>query len=222
MPARSAPIRPRPGRPKSLQKHAAILDAARRLFLDQGYEGTRMEQIAAEAGVSKLTVYNHFGDKDDLFFAAIESRCLEQVPDALFDIASGTPMHLALREIALKVHALMTSIDSIALHRMLLSDRDNAERLGALFWEAGPARIQAGVEAFLREAVQRGELQLDDVSEAAGQLLCLLEGDIISQHLLGGVHCGPELTPVEHVDSALRFFLRAYAPRDESSKSKKR
>ena len=56
-----------PGRPKDLGKRAAILDAAKRLFLVQGFTGVSMDQIAAEAGVSKLTVYSHFGDKESLF-----------------------------------------------------------------------------------------------------------------------------------------------------------
>ena len=52
-----------PGRPKDPGKRAAILDAAKRLFVSQGFERVSMDQIAAEAGVSKLTVYSHFGDK---------------------------------------------------------------------------------------------------------------------------------------------------------------
>ncbi len=53
-----------PGRPKDLGKRASILEAAKRLFIEQGYLGVSMDQIAAAAGVSKLTVYSHFGDKE--------------------------------------------------------------------------------------------------------------------------------------------------------------
>ena len=53
-----------PGRPKDLGKGSAILDAAKRLFTAHGFEGASMDQIAAEAGVSKLTVYSHYGDKE--------------------------------------------------------------------------------------------------------------------------------------------------------------
>ena len=60
-----------PGRPKDLAKRAAILEAAKQLFLEQGYQGVSMDQIAATAGVSKLTVYSHFGDKETLFAATI-------------------------------------------------------------------------------------------------------------------------------------------------------
>ena len=73
-----------PGRPKDLGKRAAILEAAKRLFSDQGFDGASMDQIAAEAGVSKLTVYSHFGDKEALFSAAVRAKCEEMLPDDLF------------------------------------------------------------------------------------------------------------------------------------------
>jgi AcrR family transcriptional regulator len=75
-----------PGRPKDLEKRAAILDAAKRLFPTSGFEGTSMDAIAADAGVSKLAVYSHFRDKETLFIAAIRVRCEEQVPETLFDV----------------------------------------------------------------------------------------------------------------------------------------
>ncbi|WP_042073147.1 TetR/AcrR family transcriptional regulator, partial [Acinetobacter gerneri] len=58
------------GRPKDLEKRKDILEAAKSLFLKYGYHGSSMNQIAKEAGVTKLTVYNHFQDKENLFSCA--------------------------------------------------------------------------------------------------------------------------------------------------------
>ena len=69
-----------PGRPKDLEKRAAILNVAKRLFTTQGFDSTSMDAIAAAAGVSKLTVYSHFQDKERLFTAAVECVCAEQMP----------------------------------------------------------------------------------------------------------------------------------------------
>src|SRR2546426_11426938 len=74
------------GRPKDLEKRAAILEAAKCLFLSGGYEGTSMDAVAAEAGVSKLTVYNHFSDKETLFAEAVKAKCEEQLPHEVFEI----------------------------------------------------------------------------------------------------------------------------------------
>ena len=58
-----------PGRPKDLAKRQSILDAAKILFLSKGFASTSMDAVANLAGVSKLTVYSHFTDKETLFSA---------------------------------------------------------------------------------------------------------------------------------------------------------
>ncbi|NLB59089.1 MAG: helix-turn-helix transcriptional regulator, partial [Gammaproteobacteria bacterium] len=77
-----------PGRPKDLAKRAAILDAAERMFLQHGFEGVSMDQIATAAGVSKLTVYSHFGDKDALFTEAAKAWCEQQMPGSVCEPAA--------------------------------------------------------------------------------------------------------------------------------------
>lgn len=74
------------GRPKDLEKRQRILNAAKQLFLQHGYHGSSMNQIALEAGVTKLTVYNHFQDKATLFSCAVEETCeaiLQESPKVL-------------------------------------------------------------------------------------------------------------------------------------------
>jgi TetR/AcrR family transcriptional repressor of mexJK operon len=84
------------GRPKDLIKRQAILESAKRLFLEQGYDGSSMDAIAKAAGVSKLTVYNHFHDKENLFVAAVEAHCENQLPALEFDLKAEVPIELAL------------------------------------------------------------------------------------------------------------------------------
>src|SRR5690606_16007182 len=111
--------RPAPGRPKDLAKRAAILEAAESLFLEHGFEGVSMDQIAARAGVSKLTVYSHFGDKDALFFEAVEHYCDKQVPSALFTPAPQQPLRERLAGIGRAVYALMASPEAVAGFRLM-------------------------------------------------------------------------------------------------------
>ena len=86
-----------PGRPKDMGKRAAILEAAKRMFTQHGFDGASMDQIAAEAGVSKLTVYSHFGDKDTLFTEAVERYCEQQMPASVFESAPETPVRARVR-----------------------------------------------------------------------------------------------------------------------------
>src|SRR5690348_17437726 len=83
-----------PGRPKDLEKRAAILEAAKRLFPQHGFEGTSMDAVAAEAGVSKLTVYSHFGGKEALFIETVRCKC-DRSEEHTSELQS--PVHLVCR-----------------------------------------------------------------------------------------------------------------------------
>ncbi|HET9049287.1 MAG TPA: TetR/AcrR family transcriptional regulator [Chiayiivirga sp.] len=202
--------KPGPGRPKSLKKRRAILDAAKCLFLRNGFDGTSVEQIAADAGVSKLTVYSHFQDKDALFLSAIEDHCCQQLPDALFAPPKRAPIEKALMDIGLRFHGLLASEDAVALHRMLVGDARTAERLGPLFWQASGARILGSLDSFLGAAVARDELAIEDTREAAAQFLFLLKGEINLRLLCGASGCSHGGDVQAHVASVVRMFMRAY------------
>lgn len=200
-----------PGRPKDLEKRAAVLEAAKRLFPHSGFEGTSMDAIAAEAGVSKLTVYSHFTDKETLFFAAIWARCEEQMPATLFDVNVKGPVRRQLEAIAHAFFALITAPESIALHRLLTSASGTSPKLVQMFWEAGPQRVQGGFQQFLRHEIVAGQLDIHDVPRASEQFFALLKGDLHARLLCG---CGTPLSVHDidtHVHATVDFFLRAYA-----------
>lgn len=198
-----------PGRPKDLEKRAAILDAAKRLFPTSGFEGTSMDAIAADAGVSKLTVYRHFRDKETLFVAAIRVRCEEQMPETLFDVDVQGPVRRQLEAIGRAFFALLTSPDSISLNRLLTSGTAPA-KLTQLFWEAGPQRVQAGFQEFLRKEIAAGQLVIEDVPRAASQFFALLKGEVHARMLCG---CGAPFTDADvdtHLHATVEMFMRAY------------
>ncbi|MGN6313021.1 MAG: TetR/AcrR family transcriptional regulator [Rhodanobacteraceae bacterium] len=204
-----------PGRPKDMEKRAAILDAAKRLFPQHGYEGTSMDAVAAEAGVSKLTVYSHFGDKDSLFRESLRESCRQALPDSIFETSAGS-----LRERLLAIahaHArAVTDPAAIGTWRAILGDcRQGNPRLGQLLWEEGPARVRAKMERFLVVASQRGELEIGDPGRAAGQFLALLKGDLHAMRLFGCVGCQDtfEREVIATAEAAVEMFLRAYTKR---------
>lgn len=198
-----------PGRPKDLEKRAAILDAAKRLFLADGFDGVSMDQIAAAAGVSKLTVYSHFGDKDTLFRAAVQATCEALMPPQLFLIDLHGPIRRQLTEIARAFHALITSDESIAVHRMM-SAQTRDSRLPKLFWEAGPMRVQTAFAGFLQSEIDAGQLRIDDLQRATSQFFCLLKGELHARLLCG---CPDQLGAAEleaHLAATVDLFLKAY------------
>jgi TetR/AcrR family transcriptional repressor of mexJK operon len=202
-----------PGRPKDLGKRAAILDAAKRLFAGEGFAGVSMDQIAAEAGVSKLTVYSHFGDKEALFAAAIRAKCEEMLPPDLFNQQLKGPLRQQLKAIASGFFALISSDEAISTHRMMLAPGNADDPLRKLFWEAGPKRTHDEFRAFLQARVGTGELDIADPERATEQFFALLKGELHGRMLCGLCARPPRGEVAAHVDAAVDMFLRAYAAR---------
>ncbi len=170
-----------------------------------------MDAIAAEAGVSKLTVYSHFTDKETLFFTAIRVRCEEQMPETLFDVDISGPVRGQLEAIAQAFFSLVMAPDSVALHRLLNSGAGTSPKLVQLFWDAGPKRVQCDFQQFLHNEVDAGQLVIEDVPRAAAQFFALLKGEFHARLLCGCVEPLSERDIDTHVCATVDFFLRAYA-----------
>jgi TetR/AcrR family transcriptional repressor of mexJK operon len=211
--SRSAVTSPGPGRPKDQNKRAAILEAAKRLFVAHGYTGTSMDAVANQARVSKLTVYSHFGDKDSLFAEAVRCKCEEQMPAEIFLADLQGPLREQLLTIARAFFALITSDDAVAVHRTVVATVPQAPQLGQLFWNAGPARVQAAFEEFLRTETAAGKLDIADTRRASMQFFCLLKGELHARMEIGC--CAPlKAQDIDaHIQATVEMFLRAYAPR---------
>ncbi|AFY18272.1 TetR family transcriptional regulator [Stutzerimonas stutzeri] len=201
-----------PGRPKDLVKRQAILDAAKVLFLSKGYANTSMDAVAAEAGVSKLTVYSHFNDKETLFSAAVVAKCEEQLPPLFFELPEGVAVETVLLNIARGFHQLINSDESVNLHRLMMTLGSQDPKLAQIFFEAGPERMLHGMERLLRRIDESGVLSIEKPHNAAEHFFCLLKGAGNFRLLYG---CGEP--PVgeaaeSHVREVVGLFMRAYRP----------
>ncbi|MBA1203760.1 TetR/AcrR family transcriptional regulator [Pseudomonas capeferrum] len=202
---------PGPGRPKDMAKRDAILQAAKALFLSLGYANTSMDAVASAAGVSKLTVYSHFNDKQNLFSSAIMATCQGQLPDLIFEMPDDVPLEQVLLNIARSFQALISSDESVKLSRLIMALGSQDPGFGQYFYEAGPKRVLADMESLLRNVQQRGLLRIDNPLRAAEHFFCLVKGAPDYRLLLG---CAPPLQgePAEdHVREVVGLFLRAYA-----------
>jgi len=213
----SAQIRPQgPGRPKDMEKRAAILVAAKALFIRNAFAGTSMDAIAADAGVSKLTVYSHFGDKDNLFREVIRSRIQDLLPEETYFFDPTADIRDTLLRVALTHAHLDCNAETVGTFRAILSDcRQGNPRYGKLIWEEGAKRTHGLMERLLQQAVDAGQLDIDDVARASGQFLSLIKGNLMMRQMFGCTECPESYT--EEIESTARagveMFLRAYQPR---------
>ncbi len=206
-----APVRSA-GRPKDPAKHEAILAAAKELFLDRGFAQANMQEVADRAGVSKLTLYSHFGDKTSLFVAAVRDHYEHSVPEALFHDWDENDLRGALLTFGRIYHAYLLLPATVAGRRMLMRTADTPPQLSLEVWNLGPARINAFLTATLTRFIDRGMLDIENPQFATVHLLSLLRGDLFAQLGYGVQRHVPGEETEAYLASAVDLFLRACTP----------
>jgi len=208
----SAQTGKRRGRPKDAAKRRAILDAAKELFAKQGLDSTSMDAIAAAAGVSKLTVYSHYRNKTALFQQAVTEKCQEYTPPAYFDTHSAKPLRQRLLLIGAGFVDLVMNDEAMDLYRMLAAEaRGGDDKLGKLFFEAGPKRTLERFSQLLKAADESGELRVPNPQHAAQHFFCLLKGVQHLRAMMGMEKVPSTAARKAHVAEVVELFLRAYA-----------
>lgn len=200
-----------PGRPKDMEKRAAILDAAMTLFPSRGYDGVSMDAIAQAANVSKLTVYSHFADKEALFGSAVTECCAQLLPHRLFEAAPGQPVRESLLQIAHAFLDLMMDERALSLHRIMVGQAGQNRRLTEIFFSTGPRSALLEMEAFLHQADAAGSLRVPDPGRAAEHFFCLLKGVRHMRVLVGLCPAPDQAERSAHVGEVVDVFLRAFA-----------
>ncbi|MGX2039843.1 TetR/AcrR family transcriptional regulator [Methylocaldum sp. MU1018] len=191
-------------------KRKAILDAAKRAFLANGYSATSMEAIAEAAPVSKPTLYSHFHSKQELFAAVIGGQC-----DALLSTLSRVKTEqlgpvAGLKAIAGAFVDLIYANEALDLYRLIIAEQQNFPELGELVYRSGPEPVLKLLSAYLGELDGRAALRILDVNASSRLLLGMLQGD---EHLrcLLGLQPGLSDAEKEHlIDAAVSLFLKGH------------
>jgi TetR/AcrR family transcriptional regulator, mexJK operon transcriptional repressor len=215
LPARTSdrPARP-PAGDRSTRKRRVVLEAATALFLRHGYLGTSMDQVAADAGVSKPTVYKFFGDKEHLFseivLGTLDSAA-EPFQAELAALAESAELHSDLRLLARRYLAIVMQPPVLQLRRLVIGASHQLPALAGEYYERAPERtIRALADAFARLA-DRGFLAITDPPAAAAQFAFLVLGRALDKSLFCGDEPFPDAELNAQADSAATVFLAAYA-----------
>lgn len=197
------------GRPVAPAKRAAIVEAAIAAFFERGYAATSIEQIAADAGVSKVTVYSHFGDKRALFAAAVETEC-ERLRDH-FSIAGLAQGNLRERLLAIgeAMVAFLSRPEMIQFDRRIAAETEHEPEIGAAFLAAGPYRMKRAFAGFLEAMAHSGQLQVADPELAAEQFVSMCKGMGDLERRFG--HPPDAGKDRDRIRGAVEMFCKAYA-----------
>lgn len=204
----------RKGRPAAGQdpvKRAQIIEGARRVFIDKGFEAASMNDITREAGVSKGTIYVYFANKEELFEALIEEE-RGTIFKNMYDVLDRAD---DLRETLVKFGKVLvmkiTSAKVIQAQRTVIGACDRIPELGARFYERGPKRGHDKFVTFLDAAIERGLIEVDDVDLAAYQFTDLCLAGLFRQCIFSYRTKAPSQAEIDHVvRSGVNMFLKAY------------
>lgn len=201
----------RPGRPKSEEKHAAILEAAGHCFLRDGLAGTSMDAVAQAAGVSKQTVYSHFRSKEALFEAVISGKCRSyafegRAPDRSMDLAEG------LRAFTRRYLDLILDPQVIAMTRQVIAQSASHREMAERYRQAGMDRTVAELASFLEHHARAGNLAVEDPRAAAADYVHETGARFRTEMLM---NLRESVAPEEreaHIERRVREFLAERRP----------
>ncbi len=192
-------------------KAEQVLAGARCVFLEQGFEGASVDEIARVAGTSKATLYSHFPDKRTLFEAVVTRECRRMAETAFESIDPEAPIEVALTRIGVGFSEFLVSPGAVAMFRMVIAESGRFPDIGENFYMVGPQRLRDRIAEVLRRGADRGELDIDDFDIAAEQF-----GDLCKSHLflrrLLRIGDPPDAAALRaNAQAAVRTFLARYA-----------
>lgn len=171
------------GRPKSQKKRIQILESGAQMFLSQGYERTSMEAVAKHSGVSKQTVYSHFKNKETLYSAVIESKCISYQLEESSLCKKDYPLKEILEGVAIKFIQLLTDEHVISMHNVVIGEAQQNLQIAELFFDAGPVHSVELIQQLLQSHPE-GLLERSEAYATAVDFFNLLKGDYHMRSLL--------------------------------------
>jgi AcrR family transcriptional regulator len=193
-------------------RRAQIMDQGEAAFLEQGFQGASMAEIAARAGCSKGTLYNYFESKDELFLACVARHCAGLQAEMLSLAGSGGDLPQTLIDIGRSYAQFVASDEIVRRFRMIAAEGERAPDITRAFYAMGPARGVETLANYISDAVAAGELRACDPERAARIFFSLCSGHHTKARLC---NAEAEPTPAEieaDVAEAVRVFLAGYRP----------
>lgn len=207
-------------RGRGTPKEPLILNAARAVFLQRGFRSASVDEIAALAKISKVTLYRYFPSKERLFLAVIrrEIENAERMSDDHLDtLATTTDLPADLRAFARQFVATVTDPDLLRMRRLVAGETERFPELARAWDERARLQGQRTLTRLFQRLADR-DLLTGDMRVAAEQFLWLLLGAPLNAALFNPA--GESFSPRQlrqHADAAVRTFLAAYGNAEQPS-----
>ena len=195
------------------ERRHRILAAARDAFVERGFHGASMDEIAGRARVSKPTIYKHYGNKEGLF-AAIVNEAAHEILTPLDELSGSAQAGSVetLADLARTYARVLLSRDMLEFHRLAISEAARFPDLGQVYYDNGPRAVEEGIREYLKALAHAGVLTVDDPELAAQHFWALVLGPP-RQVLLFGARKLTQAQIDAYVKAGIDVFLDHYGTR---------
>jgi AcrR family transcriptional regulator len=201
--------------PRGEARRSALLEAAREVFLEQGYEGTSIEEIVRRVGGSKASLYSYFGSKEGLFWEVAYELTDEFVNQLAVPTQANPDLEQTLHALGMRFLRGFLDPAGCRLLRTLIAESQRFPELALQYFERGPQRVRRTLGDYLRLQREAGRLDCADPDMAASQFLELVKGPPHARMMLSVPPFSPDFDPEQHVAGAVRLFLYGCARRPQ-------
>lgn len=190
-------------------KRRQILDGARKVFMDLGFDGASMNEIARSAGVSKGTLYVYFTDKNRLFEAIVQEEALAH-GQVLFNFDPGRGVETTLREFGKAYLELVCRPGGGSAIRTVMAIAERMPDVGRRYYENVLQKTINGLADYLQAHVRSNELAIENCQLAASQFHQLCQATLFLPFVFQAAPTPSAERIAEVVESATRMFMAAY------------
>lgn len=202
----------RPKRAGRLASGSAIRDAAASLFLEKGYLGTSMDDVAAAAKVSKQTIYTHFANKEELFADLVLANAgrVDEFAGALAAALKEEDLEAGLQKAARMYVRFVIRPEVLRLRKLIIGEATRFPDLARAYYERVPGRVYAALADAFAALTREGRLRAPEPLMAAHHFAWLALGMPLDRGMFepDGAPSQAELEKI--ADAAVRVFLAAY------------
>lgn len=192
-----------------------IICAARKAFLEKGYDGVSMDEVANRAGVAKQTVYARYASKDALFLAVVDSVQGKML--SAISSAQSLPIRDRLQRIARELLDVVLDPSILSLSRIGLGASYRFPTLGHSIYGARIKELHSTLADIIEQAAKDGSLSVDDPKVAAEQFLALIRGEL-HLHCLYDPSFRPARAKIERqIKAGVDCFMARYGAAATSS-----
>ena len=202
-----------PRTPRGEARRSALLEAARDVFLEQGYEGASIEEIVRRVGGSKASLYAYFGSKQGLFWEVVGDATEQFLAELALPTQADAELEKTLNTIGLRFLRGFLDPAGCRMFRTLIAESQRFPELAQRFFERGPQRVRQVLGNYLRLQQDAGRIDCADPEMAASQFLELVKGPPHARVMLSVEPFPPNFDPAQHVAGAVRLFLYGCARR---------